>query len=121
MPRMEHQPGGHNEGEMPPPELAHSGSLGSPLNRVLQKETKITPERRWAKDLIEQIPYEYLGITTEFIKKFPPEQAEGAAKKLLEIIKETSTGILRAPDQKTALKHCIEEAEKRLEQKKKIN
>jgi len=80
---------------MPPPELAHSGSLGSPLNRVLQKETKITPERRWAKDLIEQIPYEYLGITTEFIKKFPPEQAEEAAKIFFEIIKETFAGVAR--------------------------
>ncbi len=114
----------HNEygkKEVLSPGEASSGSLGSPLGKVLQKETKIGPERKWAKEFIEQIPYDQLEIVTEFLKRVPPEKAEEAARKLFEVIRGISNGVLGSHDPKATLEYCIEQVEKRIEERKKVN
>jgi hypothetical protein len=97
-----------------PPAVRSSGSLGSSLNKSLQKDTKIPPEKKWIKDLIHEIPHNQLPVVTEFLKNFP-DRPEEAARELFDVIHNMAQGILRSPDQKAALQECLEETKKRLE------
>jgi len=103
--------GGRNE---IPPSMLPSTRMGSPLNKMLKKDTRIPEGKEWVADLIREIPVNQLEIVAEFLKKIPPDQAEAAARKLFEIITSLTDGILRAPDQKGTLEYCIHKVEDQL-------
>ncbi len=107
-----------NGSELPPgirpPSEVSSGPLRSPLNKVLQKETKIPEGKEWVKGLIDEIPVAYLPIVTDFLRRVPPNKAEEAARKLFDVITEMTNGVLRSPNPKETLQECIREAEKRI-------
>ncbi|HEX4104141.1 MAG TPA: hypothetical protein VHZ04_01530 [Candidatus Paceibacterota bacterium] len=114
---MKYEAPGRQESEPQelPPHLRSSGSLGSSLNKAMQKDTRIPEDKKWVRDLIREIPANQLGIVTDFLENVPPDKAEGAAHQLFEVIHNMTQGILRSDDPKEALKNCIEEVKKRLE------
>ena len=100
----------HFEGtpeNIPPPEVVSSGSMGSQLNKYVGKDTRITPDRKWALKLNELIPVSLLGKATDFIGLAAPEYRQERAQKLLAVIESKPQGILRAVDQEIALQDCI--------------
>lgn len=106
-----------NNSELPPgmqpPTETSSGTFRSSLGKALQRDTKIPPEKKWARQLVDSIPQAYLGMATEFVHLFPHE-AEKAAETLFEEINKLPRGVLGAPDQKEALRECIRKATSRL-------
>ncbi len=63
---------------------------------------------------MDSIPQAYLGIATDFVKKFPSDMSEKAAETLFDEINKLPRGVLGAKDQKGALEECIEKAEQRM-------
>ncbi len=102
----------HKEGFQPE---ERSGSLSSPLNKVLQKDTRIPKEKMWVKDLINEIPYRDLPMVTEFLQRVPPEKAEEVAEQLFKKIKEIAGGILHSDDPEATLREVFRQIENRLE------
>ena len=84
------------------------------MDKALQKDTKIPPEKKWIRNFMDSIPHAYLGMATEFVNMFPSDRAEKAAETLFEEINKLPHGVLGAPDQKEALRECIEAAIDRL-------
>ncbi len=93
------------EPQMPP---VSSGDMRSRLDKVLPKDVRITPDRRWASELIKLVPQDLLEKATNFINTFPADVSkEELAHELLDEIKGRPRGILGASDPEIALDDCI--------------
>lgn len=96
---------------MPP---VSSGDMRSRLDKAIGKEVRITPDRRWATELIKLVPQNLLGRATEAINDFSGDiSKEEFAHELIAEIKGRANGILRDSDPEAALDDCVEAVQSR--------